>query len=243
MGTFSHSHEQGEAVIPKLKGKVAITAAALVALAGAGGTYAATQGSGSSERQLFLNDVAKRLHVSTSDLNAAFSGALSDRLDAAVKAGRLTREQADAIKQHQKQEGGLPFLGPAPHFGGPPHGAPIMAGIDAASKYLGLTDEQLHQQLESGKSLAQVASDRGKSLDGLKSAIKDAVRSKLDTAVSEKRLTKAQEQQILDDLERHVDDIVQRKGDGPPPGDRHDGPHFRGRGGPPFGGPPWGARP
>jgi hypothetical protein len=240
-------------VVPKLKSRVAIGAAALVVLAGAGGTYAATKGSGGNERQLFLDDVAKRLHVSTGDLESALKGALSDRLDAAVKAGRLTREQADEIKKRQNEEGGVPFLGPgkfrghgpAPFLGGPPpHKLPIMAGLEASAKYLGLSDEQLNEQLESGKSLAQVAEDRDKSVDGLKDAIKAAVRSKLEAAVSDKRLTKAQEEQILDDIDRHLDDIVQRKGGGPPPIGRRGVlrpddpgvPRFRA-------GPPWGGRP
>jgi hypothetical protein len=251
-------------VVPKLKGKVAITAVALAVFAGAGGTYAATKGSGGDQRQLFLDDVAKRLHVSSDQLDSAIAGALSDRLDAAVKAGRLTREQADAIEKHKKQEGGLPFLGPGigigpgkfagpgpgrfpgpgKFLGGPPPPEAIMAGIETAAKYLGLTEAQLHEQMESGKSLAQLADDRNKPVDGLENAIKDAARSKLDAAVSDKRLSKAQEQQILDELNRHLDDIVRRKGAGPPPIDRRGGPHWDGSHAPPPGGVPfWGGRP
>src|SRR5919201_3203264 len=109
---------------PKLRRRVAIGATGLaVAAAATGGAYAATSGSGTSDRQAFLNDVAKRLHVSSSDLKSAIKGALFDRLDADVKAGRLTQAQADAIKKRIQQRGGVPFFagprGPGPFFGGP----------------------------------------------------------------------------------------------------------------------------
>ena len=49
--------------------------------------------------------------MSSQKLENALEGAYSDRLDAAVKAGRLTRSQADEIKKQAKEHGGVPFLG------------------------------------------------------------------------------------------------------------------------------------
>jgi hypothetical protein len=237
-----------------LKRRLVGGAAGLALLAGGGGAYAITKKSGDSERQAFLNDVAKRLNVSPQDLESAFKGALSDKLDADVKAGRLTQAQADAIKRRLAQHGGLPFLGGPGRFGGPPppaglpplggppppfgpggppprgpHG-PFGAGLDAAAKYLGLTDAALRRQLESGKSLAQIAADRNKPVDGLKSAIEDAVKAELDKAVADKRITADQETEALGELHSRIDDIVNRKpGFGPPRGDRRHwrhGPHW-----------------
>lgn len=216
-----------------VKRKLAAAGAGIAVLAGAGGAYAVTNGSARDDRQAFLNDAAGRLKVTPQELEAALQGALSDRLDAAVAAGRLTRQQADEIKQRAKQHGGLPFPGPGrfgggpppPPFGGPPPpgaphgpGGPFGAGLDAAAKYLGLTDVQLRRQLWSGKSLAQVAGDRNKSVDGLKGAIEDAVKSELDKAVADKRITKADEQRELSELHSRIAEIVSRKpGDRPPP--------------------------
>ena len=71
--------------------------------------------------------MAKRLNVSPDKLKSAFQAAFSDRLDAAVAAGKLTRAQADAIKQRVQQNDGIPFLGrPHPFFGGPR--GPFVAG-------------------------------------------------------------------------------------------------------------------
>jgi hypothetical protein len=209
--------------------------AGLAVLAGAGGAYAVSQASGGDERDAFKNDVAKRLNVTPDELDKALEGAANDRLDAAVAAGRLTKAQADEIKQRMKEHGGPPlfFGGPPP---GGPHGGPHGGGMDAAAKYLDLTPEQLHTQLESGKSLAQVAKAKGKSVEGLKSAIGAAIRDDLDKAVADKRLTEKQKQQILAGLDKRIADLVDRK-----PGDRPGPRGRRFRGGPPppgFGPPP-----
>jgi hypothetical protein len=196
----------------KLKRKVAIGAAGVAVLAGAGGTYAATQKSGNDDRQAYLNDVAKRLNVSPKELSSAFRGAFNDRLDKAVADGRITRSEANEIKKRVRERGGVPFPGPGGpgvrHFGG----GPLMVGIDAAAKYLDLTDAQLRGKLESGKSLAQVARDRHKSVDALKAAIKKAARGRLDKAVDDKRITKSQEQRVLGRLDTHIDRIVDLSG-------------------------------
>jgi hypothetical protein len=268
------------------RGRLAIGAAAIALLAGAGGTYAASQSSPappdpSGERQAFLNDVAKQLNVSPSALTAAIRKAFSDRVDAAVAAGRITKAQGDTIKQRLEQSGGLPPFGPefgGPQFFGGPEGSTGPEGpmgrcgpmggcgchagpLNAAAQYLGLTDAQLDQALQSGKSLAQVASEHNKSVDGLKQALVGALRSKLDAAVKAKALTSAEEQQMLTRLGGKLDALIAQKGlgspgdgpgDGPGEGPPGDGPRFgpfRGRrpgpgffrgapDGPPPGGPP-----
>src|SRR3954469_15878408 len=185
-----------------LKRRIAGGAAGLALLAGAGGAaFAASSGSAGSgaqnDRDTFLNDVAKRLDVSPDKLKEAIKGAFSDKLDADIAAGRLTREQADRIKKEAEEHGGFPLLGPGPgpgpgpgfglrghdFRGGPPPLAggpppppgrpplagrppgpppPVVAGLDAAAKYLGLSEAKLHAQLESGKSLADIANARNK---------------------------------------------------------------------------------
>jgi ribosomal protein S4 len=204
-----------------MKRKLAIGAAGLLALGGAGAAYGVTQG-GKDERQAFLNDAAKRLNVSPDKLQGALQGAFEDRLGAAVKAGRITQAEANAIKKKIEQGGGPPVgipgfgFGAERHFefrGGP--GGPIKAGLDAAASYLDLTPQQLIDKLGSGKSLADVASDQKKSVDGLKSAIKDSVKKQLDQAVTDKKITQDQENKILDGLDSRIDDVVNRKGGAP----------------------------
>jgi hypothetical protein len=85
---------------------------------------------------------------------------------------------------------------------------PFFGAVDAAARYLGLTDAQLRDRLLGGKSLADIAKAQGKSPDGLKAAIRDAVKAKLDKAVASKALTQAREDRILSRLDARLDEIV-----------------------------------
>ena len=208
--------------------KLAAGAAGLVVLAGSGGAYAATQKNPpappdpAAEQKAFLDDVAGRLHVSTDQLTEALKGAAQDRVDAAVQAGRLTQAQADKLKQRIAQANRLPLIGPlgvgpGPHrpFGGPGFGRLAVgpgAEIQAAAKYLGLTPQKLFSALRGGKSPADVAGDRGKSVDGLKAAMKAAETARLDAAVKAGRLTDAQRTRIEQDLDQRIDDVVNGTG-------------------------------
>ncbi len=195
-----------------VKRKVVAAGVAALAVGGTGAGIAATKmaSSPSAENNAIVDATAKNLGIEPSKLSAALKKALEDRVDAAVAAGRLTKQQGAELKQ-RIESGDFPLVGP-PGFGhrdGGPHA--FMHGLDAAASYLGLTEDQLHTQLESGKTLAQVAKAHGKSVDGLEAAmVKDAT-TKLDAAVKAGRLTSAQEQQILTDLKRHVDDLVNGK--------------------------------
>ena len=186
------------------------------------------------DQQTFLNDAAKRLNVTPAELKAALQGAYGDRLDAAVAAGKITKEQAEAMKQRSAQ--GLPLFGGGRHmgFGFGHHGPASLAG---AATYLGLTEAELRTELQSGKTLAQIAKDKGKTADGLKKALTDNVKKKLDAAVKAGQLTQAQADALQARMTEHLDDLI--SGTGGPRG-HGDG---RGWGDPPPGMEPGGMQP
>jgi hypothetical protein len=202
----------------RLTRPIAIAAVALLAVAGGGIAYAAT--SGGNPRDALLNDAAQRLNVSPDKLRSALQGAFGDQLDQAVKAGKLTQQQADAIKQRMQQNGDVPPLG-GPGAG--PHvlmrvearGVGLRAGLKATANYLGLKPAQLLQQLQSGKSLADVAKAQGKDVKGLEDAIVAAVKARLDRAVTKGHITSAQRDKLLQGLQQHIADLVNAKGPGP----------------------------
>lgn len=201
-----------------LRHKLMVAVAAVVAAASAGGAYAATQ-SATNPRQAFVNDMAKRLHVSPSQLTSAFKAALIDRLQTMVKAGQLTQEQAKRIEQ-RINSGHLPmFFGGPGHMGFRDHHGRGLAGpeaLDAAGSYLGLTEAQLLGELSSGKSLAQIAQARGKSLPGLEQALITAAHKRLDELVSAGVISKDKEQRMLGRLSAHIGRLVTRSWQVPP---------------------------
>jgi hypothetical protein len=221
----------------RMSRKIAAGAAALLAVAGGGAAIAATELSPKQESQTVLNDAAKELGVSPSQLSAALKSALEKRVDAAVSAGRITKEQGDELKQ-RIESGGFPLFG-LPGFGpgGFEHHA-MLGGLDAAATYLGLTEEELQTRLESGKSLAEVAKVEGKSVDGLVDALVADGKQHLDEEVSEGDLTRAQADEILSRLEEGIRAMVDGEHPPLPPGPgfgfgfRHDfdggGPSFEG---------------
>ena len=195
-----------------------IGATGLVLLGGAGGAVAATQGSAGSGRQAYIDDVARHLNVSPSALTAAMKAAENERIGAAVAAGRITQSQADALRQRVQQGGGVPFFGHRV-------GREGLGGHGVAAQYLGVTAATLRSELQSGKSLAQIASSTpGKSVEGLKAAIVSADKTRLEKAVSSGWITSQQEQERLGSLASRVEALLQRTGIGRPYGGSGFGP-------------------
>jgi hypothetical protein len=136
----------------------------------------------------------------------ALTDAAKANLDAAVAAGWLTQAQADSVLEMAKRA--ITHLvndGP-----GVPPGART-GPLQAAATYLGMTVSELRDALESGKSLAQVAGDKGKSVDGLVTALTAEAKKKLDAAVADERITQAQADAILKRLTDHVTKQVNRE--------------------------------
>jgi hypothetical protein len=167
-----------------------------------------------AEKAAFLADAANRLGVQSSQLQNALQQAAIDRVDAAVADGRLTKAEGDAIKARIQSGDFGPGIGFG--FGGMHVGFGVELG--AAATYLGLTEAQLRSDIESGQSLAQIATAQGKSVDGLKQALIADAKSHLDQAVKDGKLTAAQETQFLNDLSSRIDDLVNRAGPIGPPG-------------------------
>lgn len=181
-----------------------VAATGLVLLGGSAGALAATQNSGSSGRQPYLDDIANHLNVSPTALSAAIKAADVDRINAAVAAGRLTQPQADALKQRIQQGNGVPAFGH--RFGGAFGGRSA-----AAAQYLGISETTLRTDLRSGKSLAQIVSSTpGKTVNGLKAALISAAKTRLDQAVSSGQITSQEAQQRLTNSSSRIDALIQR---------------------------------
>src|SRR5437870_12164107 len=119
------------------KAKIVVSAAALVSAAGAGAAVAASRDSSpSSESKAVIDDAARQLGISSSKLSDALKKALSDRVDAAVAAGRISKAEGDALKQRLNSSDYPLFLGPHRGFG---HFG-FFGGDAAAAAYLGLTE-------------------------------------------------------------------------------------------------------
>ena len=143
-----------------------------------------------------LNDVAGQLGVTPQRLTDAFKTAMKNRIDQAVEDGRLTQAEANRMKAAIDRES-VPFMGPGFRGGGPGRFGRGHRGLEEASKFLGMTEAALRTQLQNGKTLAQVASDRNKSVDGLVDALVAEKRARIEQEVKDGQLTQAQADRLL----------------------------------------------
>jgi hypothetical protein len=77
--------------------------------------------------------------------------------------------------------------------------------LKAAAGYLGLSQAQLRSELQSGKSLADVARAQGKPVSGLKSTVLGAITSWINAS---SRLSASQKTAAIAQVKSHLDAIV-----------------------------------
>ena len=230
------------------KTKIKIIAGAVAALAlavavGAAGAVAASRAlSADEESKAIIDDAAAELGVEPSALSDALKEALKNRVDEAVGDGRMTEEQGEELKERIDSGDTPPLFGGFGHRGGLGHPGHFR-DFDAASTYLGLTESELHEELEDGRTLAEIAEAEGKSVDGLVDAMVAAAEERIDDAVADGRLTEERASDLKQDLEERITDLVNAEpgerrfevrpgfGSGFGPGDFHgEGPGFGLRG-------------
>jgi hypothetical protein len=100
-----------------------------------------------------------------------------------------------------------PSNGPCDGVPGGMHGmwSGRQPAMKAAADYLGLSQAQLRAQLQSGRSLADVAKARGKSVSGLEGAILAAMTSWINSSTS---LSATQKAAMISQLKSHLDSMV-----------------------------------
>jgi hypothetical protein len=209
-----------------------VLAATVAGLAVAGGGAAIATSQPDSRASSFLDSVAEHLGISSQELEDATKAAAIDQVDQALADGRITEEQAEALKERIESgdvEGlfGPGLFGPGLfelRQGGPGedspgrgehHFFPFGGKLSGAAEFLGLSEAELREQLSEGKSLAEIAEAAGKSLEGLKEAILGTARAALDEAVERDLLTQEQADSIYERLQGWIDDLVNGNFAGP----------------------------
>jgi polyhydroxyalkanoate synthesis regulator phasin len=181
-----------------------------------------------------LAQVAQAHNKTGADVATALKNEAHTRIDQAVTNGRLTADQANTQKTQADQridqfvnqvmpQGGPGGRGPGGFgfgFGGRGFGF-IGAGLDAAANAIGITPQQLRQELP-GKSLAQVAEAHNKTGADVATALKNEAHTRIDQAVTNGRLTADQANTQKTQLDQRIDQLVNQvlpqRGPNPNPG-------------------------
>ena len=196
----------------RIKAAAAIAAGLLVV--GGGAALATNLGSDPSETSReMLERAAEELGVESEELGSALRAAVIEQIEDALDAGDISKEHADAIIERlESSDFPLLGLGPWGHGGFMHRGAPGIGFnlFESAAEYLELTEEQLHNRISNGRSLADIAEAEGKSPDGLVDALVDVQEAELDEAVDDGRLTESQAEAMRENLRERIQFFVDR---------------------------------
>lgn len=153
-----------------------------------------------------LAQIAAAKGIDANTLKQKLQSALNDRLDKAVASGKLTGDKAAQIKAKEASE-------IANKINQPWTGKKEKSGFDKGmgqtiQSVLGLEATQLKEQLKSGKTLAQIATDKGISKADLTTKLQAAMESNIDQAVKDKKLTTDKAAQIKSKLPIKIDRMI-----------------------------------
>ena len=196
----------------------AIAALTVTAVLGGGGAALAASGNnGTSEAEQFESDVAERLGVSEAELENAYEGAMIESVERARRKGDISAADAQEAEEAIRSAD-FPLVGPPPlvHHGVPggPHAFPPFA--DIAARYLGVSEERLAERLADGETLAGIAREEGKAVDGLRDALLADARERLSREVDAGRIDADDAQEMLARLRSDLGDLLRGRLPEPP---------------------------
>ena len=159
--------------------------------------------------QVFVDKLAGILHLTPAKTQDALKQAQLQTVDQMLKDGKITQQQADAMKARINAGQGLGFgFGAgagAGRRGGFKADMTLMqnlktAELNAAASALHMSPADLQSALRSGKSLSVLETQQKVSDSAVKAAMKNAAKGVLDNAVKAGTLTQAQADAILSHL-------------------------------------------
>ncbi|MEJ8548469.1 hypothetical protein [Brevibacillus borstelensis] len=162
-----------------------------------------------------LADVAKAQGVSVEDVVSLIVKQQEEQLAAAVKAGKLTQQQADKMSENAAER--VQKMVESTHqdkgFG------PRVFGFfksEELLKLLDLTAEELQTELKAGKSLAEIAEAQGVDTDEVAALLTKQRANQLSEAVKAGKITQEQADKLQADLEQSIQkQLDHKRGDEP----------------------------
>lgn len=168
-------------------------------------------------------DVASAKGVALDTVVNAVADAYKQTLDQAVADGRITQAQADTLLANLRATlpghlqvrpvtglGGSGFGKGGRGKGG--FGVKGVAPLSVIAPVLNMTEAELRTELQAGKSIADVAGEKGVSLDAVSDAIVKHYTDQLTQAVTNGRLTQAQADALIATLRENLPELLALKG-------------------------------
>ncbi|TCS78360.1 hypothetical protein [Tepidibacillus fermentans] len=122
----------------------------------------------------------------------------------------FAEEDGGIVKQNLKKDNissWQPLLGMGRYFGGTMR--------TTIAKTLNMTEEQVYLERLKGKSIADLAKEKGIPIEKIMTEMKAAKKAQVDQLVKEKKITEDQAKFILNRMETNLRAAIERKGIGP----------------------------
>ncbi len=176
--------------------------------------------------QRFREAVANILGISVEKYDAAVEQARGQVVDEALEEGWLTEDQAERMRERTDQGFGAwgmgkGLMGPrggfmGPHTGFMGRGGDSLFGL--AAEKLGISVQDLFAELQDGKSIADVASDKGVEVQDIADAYLAQFEENLKQAVEDGNITQNQADWMLEQAQEKVPDQLNNTWEGCGPG-------------------------
>jgi polyhydroxyalkanoate synthesis regulator phasin len=184
-----------------------------------------------------VSRVADKLGVSEDEFVTAWNDSAIEIIDEKVEAGELDAEIGDMLKERIAQSDSV-WMPHGPRHGHGPRQHGMMLIGQAAQNVLDTEDGELREAFADGKSLLDVALEKGFTEEQFTADLLAEIQTILDDKVADGDLDQEKADAVYDRISENIGEIISHvMGDGPiadaPSGLRFDGPRFGPRG---FGG-------
>jgi hypothetical protein len=204
----------------KIAGIAALVAIVGVAAVGAVAFAQDDDGSPFDFGQRFREAISGILGVTVEEYDAAVEQAQEQVVDEARSEGWLTEDQAEMLKWRMDQAPRFGMPGMGKDFGGFDRGmlgrGSNLLSIAADKLDMSLTD--LLTELQDGKTIAEVAQDKGVTTQDIVDAYVSELRADLDEAVADGHMTQKQADYALEQTKERVTDQLDNTWEGRFPG-------------------------
>lgn len=162
----------------------------------------------STQAQHALQVFADKLGVSVDDVTNAAKATRDQLVDEAVNNGQITSEQGDQIKSMDVGS----FLRFRRHPLASRVGKAIGGVFQEAANYLHLTVDDVRSKLQSGQSLADIATAQNVDPAALKADLMSKITQETDQALAEGKISQQAHDRIEQNLSQRLDTLINHKG-------------------------------
>lgn len=182
-------------------------------------------------REKLHEAIAGVLGITVEEYDAAIETAQGQVLDEAVAEGWLTEDQAESMRERAAEgfapgmRGGFPGMrgGDMFHGRGGLMGGPESSFMAVAADKLGLTAAELMDEIQAGKSIADLAGEKGVDAQSIVDAYLEQLTESLNQAVADGKITQKQADWMLQQAGERAADQLDSTWEDCGPGGRHHG--------------------